>query len=165
MLNIGPPELILIFVIALVIVGPQRLPELGRTIGKGLREFRRMQDEVKDLVNTGMGEEFKETAAELKRTASDLKSAADVRSAFRDDEPRSRPRAHRRRPAITDGEVTPEPDQPGPDEPRPTELVDDVSPNGDAPGTPEAGAGLDPPPGQDGASLPGAAEDDRAADG
>ena len=67
MLNIGPPELILIFVIALVIVGPQRLPELGRTIGKGLREFRKMQDDVKDLVNTGMGDEFKQTAAELKR--------------------------------------------------------------------------------------------------
>ena len=55
MLNIGPPELLLIFVIALVIVGPQRLPELGRTIGKGMREFRKMQDEVKDLVNTGHG--------------------------------------------------------------------------------------------------------------
>ncbi len=113
MLNIGPPELILIFVIALVIVGPNRLPELGRTIGKGLREFRKMQDEVKDLVNTGMGEEFKETAAELKRTATDLKSATDVRSAFRNDAPRSRP--HGPRTTITDGAVTPEPDQPGPD--------------------------------------------------
>jgi Tat protein translocase TatB subunit len=100
MLNIGPPELILIFVIALVVVGPQRLPELGRTIGKGLREFRRMQDEVKDLVNTGMGDDFKQTTAELKRTAADLKSATDVRSAFRDEAPRSQP--HRPRPAAND---------------------------------------------------------------
>ncbi|MEX2421483.1 MAG: twin-arginine translocase TatA/TatE family subunit, partial [Actinomycetota bacterium] len=91
MLNIGPPELLLIFVIALVIVGPQRLPELGRTIGKGLREFRKMQDEVKDLVNTGMGDDLKQTTAELRRTASDLKSATDVRSAFRNDAPRTRP--------------------------------------------------------------------------
>lgn len=93
MLNIGPPELLLIFVIALVIVGPQRLPELGRTIGKGLREFRKMQDEVKDLVNTGMGDDFKQTTAELKQTATDLKSATDVRSAFRNDAPRTRPHA------------------------------------------------------------------------
>ena len=93
MLNIGPPELLLIFVIALVIVGPQRLPELGRTIGKGLREFRKMQDEVKDLVNTGMGDDLKQTTAELRRTASDLKSATDVRSAFRNDAPRTRPHA------------------------------------------------------------------------
>jgi sec-independent protein translocase protein TatB len=111
MLNIGPPELILIFVIALVIVGPQRLPELARTVGKGLREFRRMQDEVKDLVNTGMGDEFKETAAELKRTATDLKSATDVRSAFREDSVRTRP--HRPKGEATRVDPvspTPEPD-------------------------------------------------------
>ena len=91
MLNIGPPELLLIFVIALVVVGPQRLPELGRTIGKGLREFRKMQDEVKDMVNTGMGDDLKQTTAELRSTAADLKSATDVRSAFRNDAPRTRP--------------------------------------------------------------------------
>ncbi len=49
-----------------------------------------MQDEVKDLVNTGMGDDFKQTTAELKKTAADLKSATDVRSAFRN-EPRTRP--------------------------------------------------------------------------
>lgn len=118
MLNIGPPELILIFVIALVIVGPQRLPELGRTIGKGLREFRKMQDEVKDLVNTGMGDDFKQTTAELKKTAADLKSATDVRSAFRDDPARRRPHTPRRGETVGDaGAGTPAPDQPAPDQP------------------------------------------------
>jgi TatA/E family protein of Tat protein translocase len=48
MLNIGPQELILVLVIALIVVGPSRLPELGRSIGKALREFRKVQDEVKD---------------------------------------------------------------------------------------------------------------------
>ncbi len=47
MLNIGPLELVVIFVIALVVVGPRKLPELGRTIGKGLREFRKAQEEVR----------------------------------------------------------------------------------------------------------------------
>ncbi|MEO8476950.1 MAG: twin-arginine translocase TatA/TatE family subunit [Actinomycetota bacterium] len=50
MLNIGPPELLLVLVIALVVVGPNRLPELARTIGRGLSEFRKVQDEVKDMV-------------------------------------------------------------------------------------------------------------------
>jgi Tat protein translocase TatB subunit len=50
MLNIGPQELLLILVVALVVVGPQRLPELSRSIGRGLREFRKVQDEVKDMV-------------------------------------------------------------------------------------------------------------------
>ena len=50
MLNIGPQELILILIVALVVVGPQKLPELGRTIGKAMREFRKIQDDVKDTI-------------------------------------------------------------------------------------------------------------------
>jgi Tat protein translocase TatB subunit len=50
MLNIGTPELLVILVIALLVVGPQRLPQLARQIGRGLREFRKMQDDVKDMV-------------------------------------------------------------------------------------------------------------------
>lgn len=47
MFNIGPLELIIILVVALLVVGPARLPDMGRTIGKSLREFRRAQDEVR----------------------------------------------------------------------------------------------------------------------
>jgi sec-independent protein translocase protein TatB len=50
MLNIGPQELIVVLIIALIVVGPQRLPELGRTIGKAMREFRKIQDDVKDSI-------------------------------------------------------------------------------------------------------------------
>lgn len=50
MLNIGPQELLLVLLVALIVVGPSRLPELGRTIGRALNEFRRMQDEVRDIV-------------------------------------------------------------------------------------------------------------------
>ena len=38
--NIGPLELIIVLIIALVVFGPKRLPELGRSMGKGIREFR-----------------------------------------------------------------------------------------------------------------------------
>jgi Tat protein translocase TatB subunit len=57
MLNIGPQELILILIVALVVVGPQRLPELGRTIGKVLREFRKIQDDVKDTIRFNLDDE------------------------------------------------------------------------------------------------------------
>jgi sec-independent protein translocase protein TatA len=51
MLNIGPQELLVILVIALVVVGPHRLPELSRQLGRGIREFRKIQDDVKGMVN------------------------------------------------------------------------------------------------------------------
>jgi sec-independent protein translocase protein TatA len=39
-MNIGPMELIIVLVIALIVLGPKRLPEAGRSVGKGLREFK-----------------------------------------------------------------------------------------------------------------------------
>ena len=38
--NVGAPELIVILVIALLVLGPKRLPEVGRSVGKGMREFK-----------------------------------------------------------------------------------------------------------------------------
>lgn len=45
--NIGVPELIIIFVVALIVFGPKKLPELGKSLGKGLAEFRRASNELK----------------------------------------------------------------------------------------------------------------------
>jgi sec-independent protein translocase protein TatA len=39
-MNIGPMELIIVLVIALIVLGPKRLPDAGRSLGKGLREFK-----------------------------------------------------------------------------------------------------------------------------
>ncbi len=38
--NIGPMEIVVVLIIALIVFGPKRLPELGRSLGKGIREFR-----------------------------------------------------------------------------------------------------------------------------
>ncbi len=57
MFNIGPLELIAILVIALLVVGPKRLPEVGRSIGRGLREFRKAQDEVQRTIQSALDEE------------------------------------------------------------------------------------------------------------
>ena len=44
---LGVPELIVIFVVALIVFGPRKLPELGKSLGKGIREFRKATDELK----------------------------------------------------------------------------------------------------------------------
>lgn len=48
MFGIGMPELILILGLALIVLGPKKLPELAKALGKGLAEFRRATDELKD---------------------------------------------------------------------------------------------------------------------
>lgn len=57
MFNIGSPELLVILVIALIVVGPRRLPEIGRTVGRALNEFRKVQDEVRDMVRFDLSDD------------------------------------------------------------------------------------------------------------
>ena len=48
--SIGMPELLIIFVIALVIFGPRKLPELGRSLGKSLGEFKRASNDLRNTL-------------------------------------------------------------------------------------------------------------------
>lgn len=50
MFGIGLPELIIIMVVALIVVGPSRLPDLARSLGRAFNEFRRMADDVKETL-------------------------------------------------------------------------------------------------------------------
>ena len=48
---LGVPELIIIFVVALVVFGPRKLPELGRSLGKSLSEFKRASNELRNTLD------------------------------------------------------------------------------------------------------------------
>ena len=52
MFGIGAPELVLILIVGLIVFGPGKLPEMGRTLGKGLREFRRASNALTTAINT-----------------------------------------------------------------------------------------------------------------
>ena len=49
--QLGPAEILVVLVIALMVFGPKRLPEVGRQVGRGLRELRKIQDTVRNEIN------------------------------------------------------------------------------------------------------------------
>jgi sec-independent protein translocase protein TatA len=59
---IGMPELIVIMVIALIIFGPRKLPELGRSLGRSLNEFKRASNELKHTLDEEIRVEEQRTA-------------------------------------------------------------------------------------------------------
>ena len=61
MFGIGMPELLLILALALIVLGPKKLPELARALGKGMAEFRRATDDLKDELRQ-MEHEIEETS-------------------------------------------------------------------------------------------------------
>ena len=67
--NIGVPGLILILVLALIVFGPNKLPEIGRAFGKSLREFKRATDGITNDIK----EEFKDELKEAQNEKIDLK--------------------------------------------------------------------------------------------
>jgi len=54
MFNIGPLELVAIFVVALLVFGPEKLPEIGRQVGRAIREFRQIQSSLQSQLSDVM---------------------------------------------------------------------------------------------------------------
>jgi len=57
MLGIGMQEILIILVVALIVIGPKRLPDLARTLGKGLAEFRKAADDLQETVRMDLQKE------------------------------------------------------------------------------------------------------------
>lgn len=76
MFGIGIPELIIIMVIALVVIGPSKLPELAKALGKGLAEFRKATQEIKDTLD--LDEDIKEIRNDIVDSISGIDKAIDI---------------------------------------------------------------------------------------
>jgi len=68
--SIGVPELILIFVVALLLFGPRKLPDIGRNIGRALGEFRRASNDLKRTIEEEVAtEDLRQVARETREAA------------------------------------------------------------------------------------------------
>jgi Tat protein translocase TatB subunit len=69
--SLGVPELIAIFVVALLVFGPRKLPQIGRTIGRALGEFRRASNEFKRTIEDEVAaDEIREVERDLRQARS-----------------------------------------------------------------------------------------------
>ena len=85
MFGIGMPELLVILVVALLVLGPKKLPEIARSLGRGMAEFRRASNEFTRTLSASLDEP---PPAPPAKSAEPAKPAAesDVSAAKRDDE-------------------------------------------------------------------------------
>ena len=89
-MSIGPAEIVIVLILALLVFGPKRLPQMGRSLGKGVREFRKAAEtaktefglgEVTDQINE-VKSSFTEPIKDVTGTFGDLKSSVDLKSAI-----------------------------------------------------------------------------------
>jgi len=150
MFGIGMPELILIAVVALIVLGPKRLPDLAKSMGRALREFKKATSELKETLQ--VDSEFSEVKKAFTEFESDVNKTIQTEAGGADKPAVSAaPAAAPAAPAILPAETAPEPQA--------AEKLDELKKAfdtwnaGPAPSLPEAPAAT-PPPAAEPASTP-----------
>ncbi len=82
MFGLGLPEIIVIFVIALIVFGPKKLPDLGRSIGRAMAEFKKASEEFQETVKAEM-KEVEKTAQldEIKKIGEEITQGVTAKTA------------------------------------------------------------------------------------
>jgi sec-independent protein translocase protein TatA len=63
-MSIGPIEIVIVLALALLVFGPQRLPQMGRTLGRSMREFRKASDDIRSSLSFSDDDEYDERESE-----------------------------------------------------------------------------------------------------
>jgi sec-independent protein translocase protein TatB len=99
MFGIGMPELILIAVVALIVLGPKKLPDLAQSLGRALREFKKATSELKETLQVD-GE-----LSEVKKAFNEFQS--DVNQSIQSEAKTEKPPGEEARPAVSESPATP----------------------------------------------------------
>ena len=79
MLGIGMQEIVIILIVALIIIGPKKLPDLARALGRAMGEFRRAADDLKDNLDMdGMKAEKEKLMREITQNQLNLKKKSEA---------------------------------------------------------------------------------------
>ena len=89
MFGIGMPEMLLILAIALIVIGPKKLPDLARSLGRAMREFKRATNEFKETIQldddlTGVKRAFNDIHTDIKDTVDPTAQSKDKTSTHKD---------------------------------------------------------------------------------
>ncbi len=86
--TLGMPELILIFVVALLLFGPRKMPQIGRSIGRAMGEFRRASNEFKRTIEDEVAadeiREVEKDLKEIKKTITDPIGISDLKTSVKE---------------------------------------------------------------------------------
>ena len=118
MFNMGMPELIIILVIALIVIGPKKLPDLAKALGKGMAEFKKATREIKESLD--LDEDYQDVKRGLADTVSELNEPLDLEEPKKEEDKESQDTDMDKTPTSEEGpeqetepsdETTPEPSE------------------------------------------------------
>ena len=93
MFGIGMPEMLLILAIALIVIGPKKLPDLAKSLGRALREFKKATSELKDSLEIDnelqdVKKNFTDFSSEIKGSLKDRKGTSDAKEKNQQPDPK-----------------------------------------------------------------------------